>query len=69
MLVHASNKPLLELTYIENTIPPLAINLTNLGTAPDQKAKTPSSLNILPAHTKVFLYSVLASMDCILLKG
>ena len=48
------------------TIPPLSINRAKRGTAPDQKVKTPSSLNILAAHTKLFLYSFLASIDCIL---
>lgn len=48
------------------TIPPLSISLANLGTAPDQKVKTPSFLNIFAAHAKLFLYSFLASIDCIL---
>lgn len=46
-------------------MPPLRINLANLGTAPDQKVNIPSSLNILVAQTKLFLYSFRASMDCI----
>lgn len=49
-----------------NTIPPLKISLANRGTAPDQNVKTPSSLNIFDAQTKLFLYSFLASIDCIL---
>lgn len=53
-------------TYIVNTIPPLKISLANRGTAPDQKVKTPSFLKILAAQTRLFLYSFLASIDCIL---
>ena len=55
-------------TYIVKTIPPLSTNLASRGTAPDQKVKTPSDLNIFAAHTKLFLYSFRASMDCILRK-
>lgn len=56
-------------TYIVNTMPPLMISLPSRGTAPDQKVKIPSSLNIRTAHMKLFLYSFLASIDCILPKG
>lgn len=55
-------------TYIVNTIPPLMINLANRGTAPDQNVRTPSSRKIRAAHTKLFLYSFLASIDCMLRK-
>ena len=53
-------------TYIVNTIPPLSISLANRGTAPDQNVKMPSFLKILAAQAKLFLYSFLASIDCIL---
>lgn len=49
-----------------NTIPPLKIRRTNLGVAPAQKAVIFSSLNMRAAQWKVFLYSVFASIDCIL---
>ena len=55
-----------DLTHIVNTMPPLNTNLTSLGTAPDQNVKMPSFLNIFAAQTKLFLYSLLASIDCIL---
>ena len=55
--------------YIVKTIPPLRINLASRGTAPDQKVKTPSSLNILAAQAKLLLYSLRASMDCMLLEN
>ena len=51
------------------TIPPLMISRAKRGTAPDQNVRTPSSLKILEAQTKLFLYSFLASMDCILARG
>jgi hypothetical protein len=51
-------------SYIVNTIPPLSISRPNLGRAPDQNVLIPSSLNIRDAHTKLFLYSFLASSDC-----
>ena len=54
-------------THIVNTIPPLRTSRTNLGNAPDQKVRTPSSLKIRAAQTKLFLYSRLASIDCILI--
>jgi len=57
---------LLGSTHIVNTIPPLKISRANLGTAPDQKVRIPSSLKILAAQTKLFLYSFRASIDCIL---
>ena len=53
-------------TYIVNTIPPLMISRANLGSAPDQKVKTPSCLKIRAAQAKLFLYSLRASIDCIL---
>ena len=62
----AKQEHILELTYIVNTIPPLSINLAKRGTAPDQKVKSPSSRNILAAQLKLFLYSLRASIDCIL---
>jgi hypothetical protein len=49
-----------------NTIPPLNISLASRGTAPDQNVRIPSSLNILAAQTKLFRYSFLDSIDCIL---
>lgn len=49
-----------------NTMPPLKTSLASRGTAPDQNVKMPSSLNIRVAQAKLFLYSFLASMDCIL---
>lgn len=52
--------------YMVNTIPPLKIRRAKRGTAPDQKVRTPSSLNIRAAQTKLFLYSARASIDCIL---
>lgn len=48
------------------TMPPLSINLANRGTAPDQRVKKPSFFTILVAHSKLFLYSFRASIDCIL---
>lgn len=54
------------LTHIVKTIPPLSINRANLGTAPDQNVRIPSSLKILAAQTKLFLYSFRACIDCIL---
>ena len=56
-----------EATYMVNTMPPLSTNRASRGTAPDQKVRTPSSLNIRAAQTKLFLYSLLASIDCILI--
>ena len=56
------------ITHIVKTIPPLNINRANRGTAPDQNVKMPSSLKILTAQEKLFLYSLLASIDCILHK-
>lgn len=52
-------------SYIVNTIPPLKINLANLGTAPLQNVNTPSFLAIDAAHAKLFLYRLLASILCI----
>ena len=52
-----------------NTIPPLSISLASLGKAPDQKVNMPSSLKMRVAHTKLFRYSVRASMDCMLCPG
>lgn len=52
--------------YIVKTIPPLIISLASRGTAPDQKVRSPSSLKIRAAQEKLFLYSFLASIDCIL---
>lgn len=49
-----------------NTMPPLNTSRTSLGKAPDQKVKMPSSLKMRVAHTKLFLYSFRASMDCML---
>lgn len=56
-------------THIVNTIPPLSMSLANLGNAPDQKVKIPSSLKMRVAHTKLFRYSFRASMDCMLCHG
>ena len=42
-------------TYIVNTIPPLNISLASRGTAPDQKVKTPSFLNIFTTQSRLFL--------------
>ena len=56
-------------TYIVNTMPPLSISLASRGTAPDQNVKMPSFLKILAAQAKLFLYSFLASIDCILFHG
>lgn len=56
----------LSTAYIVNTIPPLSISRAKRGTAPDQNVIMPSSLNILAAQTKLFLYSLLASIDCML---
>jgi hypothetical protein len=56
----------IECTYMVNTIPPLRIKRPNRGSAPDQKVSTPSSLKILAAHWKLFLYRLRASIDCIL---
>lgn len=50
--------------YIVKTIPPLRESRASLGSAPDQKARTLSSLKILIAQWKLFLYSCFASMDC-----
>ena len=50
-----------------NTIPPLSISRARRGTAPDQNVKIPSCLKIFAAQTKLFLYSLRASIDCILL--
>ena len=55
-------------THMVKTIPPLSIKRASRGKAPDQKVKIPSSLKIFAAHTKLFLYSLLASIDCILQK-
>lgn len=52
-----------------NTIPPLSTSRASRGTAPDQNVRIPSSLNIREAQTKLFLYSLLASIDCILIQG
>lgn len=52
--------------YIVKTIPPLIISLASRGTAPDQNVKIPSSLKIRAAQEKLFLYSFLASIDCML---
>lgn len=54
------------IAYIVNTIPPLSISRAKRGTAPDQNVIIPSSLNILAAQTKLFLYSFGASIDCML---
>lgn len=51
--------------YMVKTMPPLKISLPSLGTAPDQKVRTPSSLKIRAAQLKLFLYSCFASIDCI----
>lgn len=48
------------------TMPPLNISLASRGTAPDQSVKKPSFFTILVAHSKLFLYSFRASIDCIL---
>ena len=48
------------------TIPPLIISLASRGTAPDQNVRIPSSLKIRAAQEKLFLYSFLASIDCML---
>ena len=48
------------------TIPPLMISLASRGTAPDQNVRIPSSLKIRAAQEKLFLYSFLASIDCML---
>lgn len=53
-------------TYIVNTIPPLKISLASLGTAPDQNVIMPSSLKIFAAQSKLFLYRLRASIDCML---
>ena len=42
-------------TDIVNTIPPLMISLASRGMAPDHSVRTPSSLKILAAQTKLFL--------------
>lgn len=52
-------------SYIENTIPPLNINLASLGTAPLRNLNTPSYLTSLVVQCRLFLYSVLASILCI----
>ena len=52
--------------YIVKTIPPLIISLASRGTAPDQNVRIPSSLKIRAAQEKLFLYSFLASIDCML---
>ena len=54
--------------HMVNTIPPLSTSRANLGSAPDQNVKIPSSLKMRVAHTKLFLYSFRASMDCMLCK-
>jgi hypothetical protein len=54
------------MTNMVKTIPPLRIRRPKRGTAPDQKVSTPSSLKILAAHWKLFLYRLRASIDCIL---
>jgi hypothetical protein len=51
-------------TYIVNTIPPLRIKRPNLGTAPDQNVNNPSFLKILATQSKLFLYELRASIDC-----
>jgi hypothetical protein len=48
------------------TMPPLRMRRPSRGTAPDQSVRKPSSLTTRAAQWKLFLYSVLASMDCIL---
>lgn len=48
------------------TMPPLRMSRPSRGTAPDQKVKTPSSLNILTTQSRLFLYRARASIDCIL---
>ncbi len=53
-------------SYIVKTIPPLNINLTNLGNAPLQNVNIPSFFKIRAAHAKLFLYKLLASILCIL---
>ena len=53
-------------TDMVNTIPPLSTSLASLGRAPDQKVKIPSSLKMRAAQTRLFLYSLRASIDCIL---
>ena len=42
------------------------MSLASRGTAPDQRVKKPSLLTIFVAHSKLCLYSFLASIDCIL---
>lgn len=56
-------------TYMVNTMPPLSISRASLGKAPDQKVRMPSSLKMRVAHTRLFRYSVRASMDCMLCPG
>jgi hypothetical protein len=53
-------------SYIVNTMPPLNVNLPSRGNAPDQNVSTPSFLQIIAAQWKLFLYTLLASKDCIL---
>jgi len=43
----------------------LTISLANLGVAPRQNLKTPSSLKILAAQWNELRYCVFASSDCI----
>ena len=54
--------------YAAKTMPPLNDSRISLGTAPDQKAKTLSSLKIWTAQFKVLRYTLRASMDCILVQ-
>lgn len=53
-------------THIVKTIPPLRISRPSLGSAPDQKVKIPSFLKILATQSRLFLYALRASIDCIL---
>lgn len=52
--------------YIVKTMPPLKDSRTSRGTAPDQKARMLSSLNMRAAQLKLFLYCDRASIDCML---
>lgn len=52
-------------SYIVNTIPPLSINLTNLGNAPDHSVNTPSFRTSWLPQSQLFLYRCFASILCI----
>ena len=51
-------------SYIVNTIPPLSINLTNLGNAPDHSVNTPSFRTSWLPQSQLLLYSCFASILC-----